>query len=98
MKRFLKALKSFLLAKVRKIQLVLAGNKLGRGTYISYNTEAEENINIEENTRIVDCSIGKGTDIASNCEFVKCKIGRYCVIGDDCKNIYGHHPTFVMWQ
>lgn len=86
--------KGFILSKIKKFHLILSGNKIGFKTYISYDTLVEKYINVERNTKLIDCRIGKGTDIASNCKFVKCKIGKYCVIGDNCMNIYGHHPIF----
>ena len=75
-----------------RVKMYFKGSHIGKGSYFNGGTVFEGLVNIEKRTKLVNCYIGKGTDIASDSKFVGCKIGRYCIIGDKCENIYGHHP------
>ena len=71
----------------------LKGNRFGHRVYFNRGTQFENYVNFEGDTKLINCNIGTGIDMGTGNSWSGCKIGRYCVIGENCKNIVGHHPT-----
>lgn len=77
----------------KQLYHTLKGSSFGHRVYFNHETIFESYVNIETDTKLVNCRVGTGTDIGFRNMWCGCKFGRYCVIGEDCKNIVGHHPT-----
>lgn len=78
---------------IKQFYYRLKGNRIGQQVYFNRGTKFENNVNFEGKTKLIDCNIGTGVDMGTGNSWFGCKIGRYCVIGGNCKNIVGHHPT-----
>lgn len=60
---------------------------------VSRDTAIEAPVRLEKNTRLVHCSLGRGTYIAGSCRLDRVKIGRFCSIGAELLVATGDHPT-----
>ena len=78
---------------IKQVYYRLQGNRFGSQVYFNRGTKFENHVNFEGKAKLIDCSIGTGIDMGIGNSWFGCKFGRYCVIGENCKNIVGHHPT-----
>ena len=69
------------------------GCRFEKKVYVDLDTIINGYIDLQQGTRLVNCDIGKGTNLGPNNKWTRCKIGKFCLTDANNRNIYGHHPT-----